>query len=794
VALENQPVFQAPSIPKMGKSKISSSIFSREKTGDKPKLGRSTVSFVRPRRISAQKSEQLKVDTNQTIVLAETNRILIEIQKQLALDFANRIAERKQNLLATKKNLRRQKLVKKEAFVERGVDRSKIGTLGAKVLAPVKGIFDKILEFLSLVGAGIVINNAWNWLSKKENRDKLIKIFQFLKTYWKQIFGGILIAKAIGAIAKLVGFANTLRKIFNRLRGLKGRGGTNQGPKPGSPDFCQGVMKCVADNVKSVVGTIAAALVAGGYILSKSALDLLKGGLLGQPVRAKPTPTSPSTQTGQSIDEIFEEWQKNYKPGDSPPINTPAPMTFPGTNIPYPSFEQQTPDATTRLFNSLNLPSWAIPIVESLVTAGLMSRGRGMPLRLNRPTPKMQRPQINLGSSTSSSISPQARRTGADFSVTERPPAVNLDVGASSPLTRFPRGSTPSVSSGRGAKSSTLGKNPLENIGQGARNTKTKTPTSSEAQVDYKQFAKDISIRAKQFKDNPNIYNVSTGANRLSTKRRLLDIYHGRSSQYQTLTDRASARRILNTKPENGGFGMNLPEIQPGANPRALERQLSEGVTSYTNVQGRSKGGTVFGQGSQTTDSVPAMLAPGEEVIRSSAANLFRPLLKDINDNAGRMWSALSNAIGMQTKNNQKQELVNEEFGRLTESFNRELIGLINEKKAEKLKNIGGGGLGGAGDGGRSSTPIVRTQKRKTPKQIQTYRRGRGGPGSSKSGEGKVTTINMTQPALNLAGQQTPESPPIQPSQSSSPSITIRSYDESNPYIMNNYAIYGIVL
>jgi len=37
VALENQPVFQAPSIPKMGKSKISSSIFSREKTGDKPK-------------------------------------------------------------------------------------------------------------------------------------------------------------------------------------------------------------------------------------------------------------------------------------------------------------------------------------------------------------------------------------------------------------------------------------------------------------------------------------------------------------------------------------------------------------------------------------------------------------------------------------------------------------------------------------------------------------------------------------------------------------------------------------
>ena len=44
-------------------------------------------------------------------------------------------------------------------------------------------------------------------------------------------------------------------------------------------------------------------------------------------------------------------------------------------------------------------------------------------------------------------------------------------------------------------------------------------------------------------------------------------------------------------------------------------------------------------------DSVPAMLAPGEEVIRTSAANLFRPLLKDINNNAGRMWNTFSTVV-----------------------------------------------------------------------------------------------------------------------------------------------------
>ena len=58
-------------------------------------------------------------------------------------------------------------------------------------------------------------------------------------------------------------------------------------------------------------------------------------------------------------------------------------------------------------------------------------------------------------------------------------------------------------------------------------------------------------------------------------------------------------------------------------------------------------GGTVFGQGSQTVDSVPAMLAPGEEVIRSASANIFRPVLKDINDNAGRMFVAFRDGVNL---------------------------------------------------------------------------------------------------------------------------------------------------
>ena len=92
---------------------------------------------------------------------------------------------------------------------------------------------------------------------------------------------------------------------------------------------------------------------------------------------------------------------------------------------------------------------------------------------------------------------------------------------------------------------------------------------------------------------------------------------------------------------------------------KALDNIYADNPTPRVNVQPetqfRSMGGTVFGQGSQTVDSVPAMLAPGEEVIRSASANIFRPVLKDINDNAGRMFVAFRDGVNLMKRNNDLQ-------------------------------------------------------------------------------------------------------------------------------------------
>ena len=70
------------------------------------------MSFVRAKKAQTIKAEDLKGQetvstTSLASTLSETNRILVEIQNQLAIDFANRIAERKAVIKASKLGVRK---------------------------------------------------------------------------------------------------------------------------------------------------------------------------------------------------------------------------------------------------------------------------------------------------------------------------------------------------------------------------------------------------------------------------------------------------------------------------------------------------------------------------------------------------------------------------------------------------------------------------------------------------------------------------------------------------------------
>jgi len=80
-------------------------------------------------------------------------------------------------------------------------------------------------------------------------------------------------------------------------------------------------------------------------------------------------------------------------------------------------------------------------------------------------------------------------------------------------------------------------------------------------------------------------------------------------SKLQGMLDRFSNRTVT-----VGAYGNGLGVLKPTDDPVK-----------------KATGGTIVGPGTGTSDSIPAMLSNGEEVIRASMADKFRPLLKAIN-------------------------------------------------------------------------------------------------------------------------------------------------------------------
>ncbi len=125
--------------------------------------------------------------------LNETNRILVEIQNQLAIDFANRIAESKDQLKANKRAINDQKRTDKENKLEskwlsnalgqtgkalQGVDKSLGNVLGVK-----GGLFGTVFKGLGLLFAGAVGLTAWRFFQNPDNIKRLGHFFTNIGEY-----------------------------------------------------------------------------------------------------------------------------------------------------------------------------------------------------------------------------------------------------------------------------------------------------------------------------------------------------------------------------------------------------------------------------------------------------------------------------------------------------------------------------------------------------------------------------------------------------------------------------------
>lgn len=563
------PIYKAPAIPKISSRNISSSVIRGAQavsTAATPRLRRSSFSFLqRPKLQGTQ--ESLKLETNQVDALQETNRILVEIQKQLSLDFASRITEKKQSLGSLRASMLKKRAAQKEKAIESvNNDAGIIKGAFDKITAPAKGIFDRIIEFVSTIATGFVVNAAFGWLSDKKNRQKLLETFEFLTKHWKWLVGIFIGAKLVGAIIKIISLVRRLKGLIELIRKVWG--------KPPKPPSTGGGGK----------GGGGGGLPGGG----------LPGGGCG------PVLDCLKNMSAADVENLAKRIiaTKTF----SPLLGAPSPIFSPTTK-----------------------PTTAPPVFPVFPTPGLTQPAPVNPLTLPTPTQPPSLPQT-----TPRTTQPQGKpwwQTALDVG------GILVDIAsiAGIVLTLLPLipGADDAVGVGlAGRLAAKYGSKARPTAAPGARNPKPKINVTVND-----PFSKAVESLRK------------------------------RNYSYSDL------RTILND-PKTSAF-----------DKKAAEKILTEaGQRTF------SGGGTVGGTGPGNVDSVPAMLAPGEEVIRTSSANLFRPLLKDINDNAGTMWVSFKEAIQEQEKNNARQASINGEFSSQINAFNKELEGLINQEKQKKIK------------------------------------------------------------------------------------------------------------
>ena len=711
----------------------------------KPKLKASKMSFVRAKKAQAIKAEDLKgpetVSTGSlAATLSETNRILVEIQNQLAIDFANRIAEKKGVLELSRKQVRKKKLGEKEQFVEKGKKLEKQSSIfGSKVLKPIKSIFDKLIDFLTIVGGGIILNAAWEWLQDEKNRENLIKVFTFLKNYWKEILIGILTLKVIEKIVKLARFAKRLKNLFSRLGKLGPRGGTGRGAKPGSPEFCNGVVNCITKNATSV------------------AQDLFNNATFNQKLDSRiksfiPSPTG-VTPTGQTPKREEQGGQQQEQPtAQSNPIGTFFSNRFNELMNPkpisdaIPGFES----LNQMMVNAFGLPETGPGSLSDSIDLStmMMGGGGGTMLQMGPQVGKIGLPLL--------SRIPLLRNLF-------KPKAVAPAMGAADDAARAAKGSA--VKSADDAFSAT---------------------DDIVAQLDDVEIPDDILKQITKTLDADDLARSLQTDDGVRTGKEILDYLlkegyePGNIKTTEQLVDAYNSIRKLTRTPVGKAKGGTI---------RA------------------SQGMTVPGRGSGTIDSVHAMLAPGEEVIKTQSANMFRPVLKDINDNAGRMFIAFRDGVNRMRMNNDLQaEQTNRSlmlFGKFKELLDGQIQKIESKQFVDAAKTL----LVGNTTAQRSSTqnllnvssnetqtqnPVLKVSLNAPTQNLNQYNHRRS---TTTGGEGSIQTLSMNLPG-SIVDARTPvqAQPEEQPRDSSSTDIMISPVDSNNPFFDRSSSAYGVVL
>lgn len=142
--------------------------------------------------------------------ITSINRILLSILESVGSQ--NKIIKKGEE------NDRKRRENQKRGRVEEGLEKGlgKIASLASKMLAPVQGILDKILNFILYTLLGRAFVAFIDWFNNPKNKEKVEVLKRFLKDWWPALLGAlVLFTTPFGAFVR--GFIGTVAKLTLRL-------------------------------------------------------------------------------------------------------------------------------------------------------------------------------------------------------------------------------------------------------------------------------------------------------------------------------------------------------------------------------------------------------------------------------------------------------------------------------------------------------------------------------------------------------------------------------------------------
>ena len=196
---------------KVGRFKIKSKKINSENLGVSGPIRVSTQKFFLASKVSVP-----DVNTSVEMPMDSLRKIVEDIKKSLD-NIVSLLSS--QNKLATKEleKQRRYKENLKRNKDEEGLEKfQKLKSLASKVLAPVRGILDSIINFLVMTFLGRQVHRFMDWIQDPKNKKKLDFLLRFLGDWWPALLGAFfLFATPLGKFVRTI--IGTIGKLTFKL-------------------------------------------------------------------------------------------------------------------------------------------------------------------------------------------------------------------------------------------------------------------------------------------------------------------------------------------------------------------------------------------------------------------------------------------------------------------------------------------------------------------------------------------------------------------------------------------------